>query len=191
MDVKIKAKTINNVYNSEVINYYENQLNQELKNILENKIHKKKKIGIFISYSHLDEDIKDKLDTHLAPLKRLEKISSWNDRKIIPGENWDTTIHNELNTADIILLLISANFINSKYIWDFELSKSLERNDTGECIVIPIFCKACDFNGMPFAKLQGLPKNALPIASAANIDEALTQVAIGIKLVVENILASE
>ena len=189
MDVKINGKNINNIYSAEVINYFESPLEAEVKNILKNNRAKKKKLSVFISYSHLDEDIKEKLDAHLATLKILERISSWDDRKIIPGENWDNRIRAELASADMILLLISANFINSRYIWEVELSRAIAKSETGDVIVIPIFCKACDYKGLPFEKFQGLPKNAIPIASSVDIDEALTQVSTGIRMVIDEMFS--
>ena len=140
---------------------------------------------VFISYAHADEAIKQRLDAHLAPLRRMDKIASWDDGAIVPGDGWDDRIKQKLAEADIILLLITADFINSQYIWEVELRKALQRDAAGEATVIPIFCKACDFSGMPFARLQGLPKNAAPIALAANMDEALTNVAVGIRRAVD------
>lgn len=145
---------------------------------------------VFISYAHADEAIKQRLDAHLAPLRRMDKIASWDDGAIVPGDGWDDRIKQKLAEADIILLLITADFINSQYIWEVELRKALQRDAAGEAIVIPIFCKACDFSGMPFARLQGLPKNAAPIALAANMDEALTNVAVGIRRAVDTKLGS-
>lgn len=141
------------------------------------------KLNVFISYSHKDEDFKDALDTHLAMLKHSDKIAAWNDRAILPGTEWDAEIKHQLEEAHIILLLVSANFIASQYIWKHELARAMERHEQREASIIPIFIKDCDWEGAPFDKLQGLPKDAKPVGRADN-DTAWSEVAKGIKAVV-------
>ncbi|HRK81991.1 MAG TPA: TIR domain-containing protein [Saprospiraceae bacterium] len=141
------------------------------------------KLNVFISYSHKDEDFKEALDTHLTMLKRSDKIAAWNDRAILPGTEWDAEIKHQLEEAHIILLLVSANFIASQYIWKHELARAMERHEQREASIIPIFIKDCDWEGAPFDKLQGLPKDAKPVGKADN-DTAWLEVAKGIKAVV-------
>ncbi len=184
MKINLVAGKINNVYNGEVINISEG-ITSELKT---QEVIKRDLLKVFISYAHKDEDIKNQLDYHLSALKRNERIITWNDRQIVAGEEWDTKIKSEINSADLILLLISSHFIASDYIWNFELANALKRQSSGNAIVIPIFCKPCDYTNMPFAKLQGLPKDAIPISTAANIDVVLTEVVAGITAVVEKFL---
>ncbi|GEM_PF-2605305 len=142
-------------------------------------------LSVFISYSHKDEGIKEKLDIALSALKRSSKISTWNDRKINPGTEWDEKIKNEINNANLILLLISADFIASDYIWNIEIKNAIERHEKKEAVVIPIFCRSCDFTEMPFAKLQGLPNDAKPLNSFEDLDAGLTLVSMGIRRVVD------
>lgn len=134
-------------------------------------------IKVFLSYSHKDEEFKEELETHLALLKRNKIIEAWSDRKISPGEDWETKIDKELNSADIILLLISSDFINSDYCFNLEATGALSRHEREECIVVPIFVRSCSFEGAPFAKLQGLPRDAKPINSSPDRDAAWTAVA--------------
>jgi hypothetical protein len=185
MKVNINAKTIKNVFNGEVVNYYD----QDNEKCIPQTVIKKDTLKLFISYSHEDEDLKQLLDIHLASLKRDERIVTWNDRQIFAGQEWDTAIKEELNQSDLILLLISANFIASDYIWKYELANAIERHNSGNSVVIPIFCKPCEFSNMPFSKLQGLPKNADPVINHKNVDQAFADVVTGIKLVVDNILS--
>lgn len=147
---------------------------------------KNSKLSVFISYSHEDERIKGKLDVALSALKRSERISTWNDRKIIPGTEWDEEIKSELSDADIILLLISADFLASNYIWNVEIKRAIERHENKEAVVIPIFCRSCDFTAMPFAKIQGLPNDAKPLNTFEDIDAGLTLVSKGIRKVIDN-----
>ena len=86
------------------------------------------KLKIFLSYAHEDEAMKTQLDRNLVALKRNNSIEVWQDKAIIPGDVWDDEIKNALATADIILLLISVDFNNSKYIWENELTVALERH---------------------------------------------------------------
>jgi hypothetical protein len=151
----------------------------------ENEKTEKQGVRIFISYSHKDEAIKNRLVTHLSALKQSGKISHWDDRQIIGGSDWDDSIKRELNTADIILLLISADFIDSKYIWEIEIKQAIERHNKKEARVIPIFCRPCDFKDMPFEKLQGFPKDAKPITTFNDDNVPLMEIAQAIRSIVE------
>ncbi len=146
-------------------------------------------LKLFFSYSHKDETLRDELADHLATLKREGVISSWHDRKILPGQEWDYQINDNLNTADIILLLVSSNFLASDYCWDVEVKKAIERHNAGEACVIPVILRPVDWKGAPFAKLQALPKNAEPVVSRNwhTTDEAFMDVAKGIRAAVEKL----
>ena len=87
-------------------------------------------------------------------------IESWHDRRILAGDEWDGEISEKLNTARVILLLISSDFLASKYIWEKEVKRAMERHDAGDAYVIPIVLRAVDLKGAPFGKLQALPTNA-------------------------------
>jgi hypothetical protein len=145
-----------------------------------------KKIKVFISYAHKDEEIKNELDAHLIGLKRSELIDVWNDRELIGGDVWDETIIAELKAADIIILLISVYFLNSKYIWEKEVAIAMERHKNKTARVIPVIAGSCDFGDMSFAKIQALPRNAAPIDSFTGGERArvYTEIAKSIKDVV-------
>ncbi|MCC5666050.1 SUMF1/EgtB/PvdO family nonheme iron enzyme [Nostoc sp. CHAB 5784] len=145
-------------------------------------------LKVFCSYSHNDEPLKDELAKHLTMLERQGVTSTWHDRKIPPGKEWDQQINENLNTADIILLLVSSDFIYSKYCWDVEVTKAIERHEAGEACVIPIILRNVSWQSAPFAKLQALPKNALPIKSWTNQDDAFMNVAEGIKFAAEQLI---
>ncbi|AUT03570.1 serine/threonine protein kinase [Nostoc sp. CENA543] len=142
---------------------------------------------LFFSYSHKDETLRDELAKHLTILEYQRVISSWHDRKILPGQEWDHQINDNLNTADIILLLVSSDFLFSRYCWDVEVKRAIERHDKGEACVIPVILRSVDWAGAPFARLQALPKNAKPVKSWTDQDEAFTDVARGIRAVVEEL----
>ncbi len=138
-------------------------------------------LDVFISYSHRDEKLRETLGLHLASLQRQGVIKSWHDRKISAGTEWRQAIDENLNSAEIILLLISENFIASDYCYDLEMQRAIARHDAGEARVIPIILKPVDWSGAPFGKLQALPKNAKPVTTWSNRGEAFLNIAEGIR----------
>jgi len=138
-------------------------------------------LRVFISYSHKDEELRDKLDTHLSNLRWDGVISSWYDRQLTAGMEWDDKIKTELESADIILLLISPDFIASKYCRDTEIPIALKRHEAKQASVVPVILRPFDWTSAPFAKLQTFPKDAKPITTWANQDEAFVSVAQGIR----------
>lgn len=144
-------------------------------------------IEVFFSYSHKDEDLRDKLENSLVMLQRRKVISAWHDRRIGAGHEWKGQIDEHLNTAQIILLLISDDFLASDYCYDIEMKRALERHDVGEARVIPVILRAVYWKGAPFDKLQALPTDAKPVMSWDNQDEAFRNVAEGIAKVAEEL----
>jgi energy-coupling factor transporter ATP-binding protein EcfA2 len=132
---------------------------------------------LFYSYAHADEALRDQLETHLSLLQRQGWLSSWYDRALLPGDDWAGQIDSHLTEADIILLLVSADFLASDYCYDVEMTRALERHHQGEARVVPIILRPCDWSSAPFGKLQALPRNAQAITTWSNQEEALTQVA--------------
>lgn len=148
-----------------------------------------KALQVFISYSHQDEALKDELVKHLSPLKRLNLIDDWHDRKIGAGDQWDMAIADALKNADIVLLLVSIDFINSRYCYDVEMESALDRERRGEVVVIPVIARNCMWKTTEFARLQATPTDGKAIASWADRDEALTVVAQRIQEVAERLMA--
>ncbi|MEM9275798.1 MAG: toll/interleukin-1 receptor domain-containing protein [Cyanobacteria bacterium P01_F01_bin.143] len=145
------------------------------------------KIEIFFSYAHQDEELRDELAKHLKLLQRQGIISTWYDRDINVGTDWAEAIDTHLNSAQIILLLISPDFMASDYCFDLEMRRAMERHEAGEAVVIPIILRPVDWTGAVFSKLQGLQKNAKPVTTWSNHDEAFLDIAQGIRRTVERI----
>ncbi|MEY3218653.1 MAG: hypothetical protein RIT27_10 [Pseudomonadota bacterium] len=144
-------------------------------------------LKLFFSYSHEDESFKNKLNKHLKMLQHLNIISAWQDRDISAGSEWEAEILGNLEQADIILLLVSDNFLASDYCWGKEMERALQRHEEGTARVIPIILKPVDgWYQAPFGKLQALPKDAKPISTWSNEDEAYANIAAGIRKVAEN-----
>lgn len=139
---------------------------------------------IFFSYSKNDRPLLDELLRQLSGLRRQGKIQPWNDLDILPGEEWDAKIKHELQTADIIVLFLSPDFLNTDYIWDVEITAAMARHEQGTAVVIPVAVRPCDWSGLPFSKLNALPSKAKPVTSYTNRDEAWLEVVQGVKRVV-------
>ncbi|MDV3347931.1 TIR domain-containing protein [Leptolyngbyaceae cyanobacterium CCMR0082] len=145
------------------------------------------KIELFISYSHKDEELRDQLDTSLASLKWKGIVSTWHDRQIPAGSEWSGDIDKNLKKADIILLLISPDFIASKYCYEIELQEAMNRHKKGEAIVIPIILRPAEWTDMSFGMLQAFPKDAKPVTTWPNRDAAFKNIAAGIRKVVKEL----
>jgi len=144
-------------------------------------------VRIFYSYSHCDEKRRARLSKHLALLRREGLIEEWSDRAIDAGAEWERAIYDELDAADIILLLISADFMDSDFCWSKELGRALARHDKGKALVIPVIMRPVDWRGAPFGRLQALPRDAKPIEKWSPREDAWRDVAEGIRKRVEAI----
>lgn len=151
-----------------------------------------RQLKVFIAYSREDNADRERLEKHLSTLKRNAAISTWYDGKIEAGKDWEREIKDALNLSDIILLLISPDFIDSDYCYNVEMSRALERHEAGDATVIPIIVRHCDWEDTPFSKIQLLPRNGQPLNSAAwpNRDEAFAHVCKEIKSIVQNVFTS-
>jgi TIR domain len=103
---------------------------------------------------------------------------------------WDHVISQNLEKSDIVLLLVSIDFINSRYCYDVELDKALELHEQEKVAVIPIILRNCLWSSMPFAKLQALPKDGRAVNAWPDRDEALANVAEGVRQAAEQIRES-
>jgi hypothetical protein len=144
-------------------------------------------VKLFISYCHRDEKLREQLDKHLAPLKGQKVVEAWHDRQIRAGNEWANQIDNNLNKADIILLLVSPDFVASDYCSNIELKQAVKRHENGEAIVVPVILEPCDWSWLPFSKFQAFPKDAKAISTWVNQNEAFLDVVQGIRKVAQNL----
>ena len=143
-----------------------------------------KKVKVFYSYSHKDAAFRDRIEEALAMLKRADIISQWHDRGIGPGTEWRSQIDSNLESADLILLLVSQSFLASDYCYDAEMMKAMELHNAGRARVIPIILRPCDWKAAPFAKLQALPRDGKAIIHWRPQDDAYLDVTRSIREVV-------
>jgi TIR domain len=144
-------------------------------------------IEVFISYSHKDDELREELVIHLASLRRQGKIEAWHDRAIEAGEEWEAQIKGRLESAQIILLLISPPFIASDYCFDVEMQRAIARHHEGTARVIPIILRPSDWKESPFSKLQVLPKDAKPVTQWDDRDSAFLDVVQGLRRAVDSL----
>jgi GNAT superfamily N-acetyltransferase len=142
---------------------------------------------LFYSYSHRDERLLEQLKAHLIFLEHQDLTVSWCDRKILPGEMWEEKIDENLERADIVLLLVSSDFMNSRYCYGLEMKRALERHAIKQTIVIPIIVRDVSWHSSPIGHLQALPKDGKAVTSWSNKDSAWRNVAEGIEKIVRQI----
>lgn len=148
-------------------------------------------VKVFLSYAHEDEKLRAELGKHLSPLRRSKLIDSWCDRKLVPGSHLDDEIVTQLRTSDLVLLLISPDFINSEYCYSREMRVALRRHVRGEVRVIPVILRPVDWLKTPIGKLLALPSDAKPVTTWNRRDEALLDIARGVRRAAEAILSGE
>jgi nucleoside phosphorylase len=141
-------------------------------------------IEVFISYAEEDERFKKQLETHLAQLKRDKTIRPWYSQQTQLGliQGWEQEIAEHIDSAQIVLLLMSPSFIASDQLYENEMTRAIERQKAGDSVrVIPIAVRhiaPSDPDKTPdFQKIQGLPRNGRPIEAWRSADEAWAQIA--------------
>lgn len=144
-------------------------------------------IRLFYCYSHADESLRDALAAHLSVLRRNGLITEWHDRRIMPGATLSGSIGTSLDEADLILLLVSADFLNSDYCWDVEMQRALERHELGLVIVVPVILRTVDWSETPFKDLLALPLDGRPVSSWADRDEAFADVAMSLRRLITDL----
>lgn len=142
---------------------------------------------VFFSYSHADEALRDQLEKQLALLKRQGIIETWHDRRIGAGSEFAREIDEHVNTDDIILLLVSSDFLDSDYCYEREMARTLERHDSGDAVVIPVILRPCEWQEAPFGKLNATPPDGRPITKFADRDDAMLEVAKSVRAAAEKI----
>jgi hypothetical protein len=142
---------------------------------------------VFICYARKDETLRRGLEKHLRVLRRQGLITVWQDRDISLGAQWEREIDIHLSEAQLVLLLISPDFIDSDYCYGIEMKQALRKQEQGEATVIPVILRPVYWQGTPFGKLQALPRDATPVVDRSwhDVDEAFFNVAEGIRKVVE------
>lgn len=190
MEIRLKNILSNNIDDTQ--NFIQKYFDEFMEEIIRQQKNKKKLNEnnknlkkIFISYAHEDEKFKDELVNILAPLEDHGVITIWQDREIKPGKEWYQEIQLAMNTCDIALLLISGDFLSSRFIKRIEIPNLLRRRSEEGLYIVPIIIRSCLWRTIPVLRdLQALPKDGKPVAGFDGKDERdriWTEIAIAIK----------
>ena len=133
-------------------------------------------LEVFCCYAREDQEMLEHLKKHLMPLQRSGQITIWSDTNLNAGEEWEKELHWHLESADLILWLISPDFMSSDYCYSKEMKRAIERHAQGGAHVIPVLLRPVHWKTAPFAKLQIIPTNATPVTRWSNRDDALHDV---------------
>ncbi len=147
-------------------------------------------LDVFISYSHEDRTLWRELEEQLVLLRREGLIGTWHERRITAGEEWRGWIDRDLMSADLILLILSAPFLESDYCKDAEVKHALKLQALGHAKVMPIIARPCDWRTAPFAKLATLPQGVGPVTEWHSRDSAWEDVAQGIREVAKRLMTA-
>jgi TIR domain/Putative peptidoglycan binding domain len=147
-------------------------------------------LKLFLSCAHGDRDIVTELRKHLAPLRHEQIVTDWYDFELTPGHDWDREILSQLESSDLVLVVVSADFVASNYAYGRELGLALDLHDQERLRVLPVIGRNCRWQNLPFARLQVLPEGAVAISSWENRDDAFVSVVLGVERVAREILSS-
>jgi hypothetical protein len=148
-------------------------------------------IEVFISYARDDDKLRKRFVKHLASLELQKVITTWHDHEIVPGDNWRRETDKHLNTAGVILLLVSENFLASRYAYGVEFKRAMERHERGEARVIPVILRSCEWRDTPLGELQALPEGGKPVKDWKTIDTGFANVAEGLKKAIKELPAND
>jgi hypothetical protein len=144
------------------------------------------KIEIFLSYSRQDEKFCRELMQHLVVLQRRQSVTFWYDREIKPGTHWAREIEKHVHAAQIILLLVSADYLASALFSGEEVRLALQRQQEGKARVIPILVRPCAWKDTTIGDLKVLPTNEKPVSQWSNSDLAFVDITRGIREIIKD-----
>lgn len=148
-------------------------------------------IKVFFSYSHNDETNRNELEKHLAVLKRDGFIQTWHDRRILAGSEIGNEIDQNLTESNLVLLLVSPNFLASDYCYSLEMQKAFEMQKQGLAWIIPIILDYCDWQNTPLKDMLACPEDGKPISEYPNPNKAFNEITNAIRRVIRQITAKQ
>jgi internalin A len=146
-------------------------------------------LRVFVSYSRKDLALKEQFDVNLKVLANQQKIIPWSDSRLAGGEDWNQEIEHALKAADIILFLVSNNFLASDYVRNNEMPLAIKRAEMKEAEVVPVILKDCGWQDEEWQKYGALPDPKKPIVEWENQEKAFYDVEKGLREVIKRMLA--
>jgi hypothetical protein len=147
-------------------------------------------LRLFLSYAHEDATVADDLRRHLAPLRHERIIVDWYDRDLVAGSDWDDSIKAKLESADLVVVLVSADFLASSYAYGVELARAMELHRSGTLRLVPVIVRNCRWQRLPLATLHVLPQDGRPIDAWDRRDDAFVSVVVGIEAAARVLLST-
>ncbi|MBV6441307.1 MAG: toll/interleukin-1 receptor domain-containing protein [Haliscomenobacteraceae bacterium CHB4] len=134
-------------------------------------------VKVFISYSTRDQEYVNELLLHLKPLEQKKKyLEIYHDGELLPGSEWDAEVRKQLATSQVVLFILSPDFVQSKYLNEVETRMALDMNRRGEAIIVPVLVRPTDFSSLPFNRFQAIPKEEGPVSTSKNREKTWEQV---------------
>lgn len=144
-------------------------------------------VHVFYSYSRSDEPLMAELDGQLSGMRSEGRIKTFWDRDIIPGREWHSEITEEMQEADIVLFLVSDDFLASRYCQQVELPAAIEMHEQGLVRAVPILLRPCEWQGTPLGRLQAIPRNGRPVTEWVDRNEAWVEIIRGIQTAIDEV----
>jgi hypothetical protein len=141
----------------------------------------RRRLRLFYSSAAEDEKLRERLDVHLKLLERQGLIEPWHQRRLLPGSDTRAETDRHLDEADLVLLLVSPDFLASDECWDAQMTRALARHEAGKARVVPVLLRPSDWPNAPFAKLTPLPEDRVPVTRWTDPDDAWANVTAGLR----------
>lgn len=194
-NIEAKISKLENAESANIINDLEERLekihNDRIELLKRMRKSFNKGVSLFISYSHKDKAYLEEFKDHLKALERIGLVTSWHDRLIRAGSEWEGEIDDKIEQSDVILLLISSSFVNSKYCFDIELERALTRHANRSALVVPILIRPVAWQELPFAKLQSLPTDGRPVSTWQDKDLAWVDITERLKIAIKEFISKK
>ncbi|MGB0840443.1 MAG: toll/interleukin-1 receptor domain-containing protein, partial [Chitinophagales bacterium] len=147
---------------------------------------KERPCSIFVCYHSEDEVYKEALNKHLTPLVRLQKVTLWDKSYINAGEQYEDKIFQELEKANLVLCLISSDFIADDFCYSSQLKRILTAHKKGVQKIIPIKIRNARWQKLPLAQLKAFPDKKWVGTNPKN-DDAWVEVVEGVERLIEEV----
>lgn len=143
---------------------------------------------VYIAYNDMDIHEKKQFDIHINILEKKSKVVLFDKSKIISGKDEKKEMRQQLDVADVIILLISASFLENDWNNNEEMLRALDRSEDNGCLTIPIIIKPCNWGLFNISKLKPILYKNSAIFSNPNFDESLTEAISNIHKSIESFL---
>ncbi|HEY8688924.1 MAG TPA: toll/interleukin-1 receptor domain-containing protein [Chitinophagaceae bacterium] len=143
-------------------------------------------MNAFISYSHLDNQMLDRLHKHLAQLQRDGIITAWTDQEILAGGKLNQNISSSLSNSKLFIALLSPDYLASNYCYEKEFEKALEMEKQRKLIIVPVILEPCDWLNTPFKEFKALPKDGKAVSTWENKNTAFLDIIQNLRRLIES-----